>query len=560
LTLAAHVGTLVPMLPLRPRCAFAPICLAGFALAASALPLVFAGAASAQVQRPLPAIERLEPAAGPPGAEVALVGRHFDDEQVVLLGETPLEVLSRVPNRWTVRIPAGASSGTIVLRTARGSVNGPRFRVTEALPPPVVASFAPAGGPPGTEVTLRGERFSPRLAENQVFLGDRPLMVRSATPTELVVVVPADASASPSGAASFRVEVVGVGRAESAAPFALTVGLAVTSIEPAIAAPGSSVTVRGTGFAARASQQQVTLGATRLRVRRASEVELVLDVPRNASTGRIAVVLRDGRRAMSGTELVVRPPPTLSAMEPAAGAPGTLVTLRGAYFGTDVRLLAARLGGSTLVVRDLADDRVVVEIPAGAADGVIEVSSAGLGPARSRASFDVLEAVTLESFEPQSGGPGSTCLLRGRGFATDLARNTVTLSGRPVEVVRATPTELEVRVPEGVPSGPLAVSVPGAGEARTSQPFVVTRAPMVSEFSPASGPAGTVLTIRGARFGTRPGLLDVRIGEATAQVQRVEDGVLEVLVPPEARTGRVRVLVRLEGWGTSATDFVVTAP
>ncbi|MBZ0119667.1 MAG: hypothetical protein K8H88_21940, partial [Sandaracinaceae bacterium] len=42
-----------------------------------ALSMAPAGA-GAQVQRPLPVVQRLEPTSGPPGTEVQVVGRHFD--------------------------------------------------------------------------------------------------------------------------------------------------------------------------------------------------------------------------------------------------------------------------------------------------------------------------------------------------------------------------------------------------------------------------------------------------------------------------------------------------
>src|SRR5688500_826102 len=121
------------------------------------LSCLIAPIASAQVQRPLPVVERLEPTSGPPGSTVIVVGRHFDDQQTLWLGETQLEVVTRLPNRWTVRIPEGARSATLDVRVARGTVLGPRFRVSEAAPAPIVASFEPAGGVPGTEVILRGE-------------------------------------------------------------------------------------------------------------------------------------------------------------------------------------------------------------------------------------------------------------------------------------------------------------------------------------------------------------------------------------------------------------------
>ncbi len=512
--------------------------------------------AAAQVRRPLPVVQRLEPTSGPPGTEVSLIGRHFDDQQTVWIGASQLEIVSRLPNRWTARVPAGATSGAIELHTPRGNVTGPRFRVTEAPPAPVVASFEPASGAPGSEVVIRGENFSPRLTENHVHLGALPVVVRSATPNELTVIVPQGAESGP-----FRVDVTGSGQATSAQAFQIGTGTTIASFEPVMGPPGTRVTIRGTGFSRRAAQNRVYLGEQRARVLRATETELSVELPRrDAVTARLLVDVQRGGRAHSPTEFEIRFPPTIAGVDPESGAPGTRLTLTGEHFGADVRQVRATMGETELVVRDLAPDRLVVEIPAGAASGPIEVTVAGLGPARTRGAITVLEQVAVEGFSPRSGGPGTVVTITGRGFSQTAANNTVRLSGTQAAIVRATATSLEVRIPEGAGSGPLVVAVQNAGEARTQQPFVVTRAPVIASFEPVTGAPGTVVTIRGTNFGARPGLVDVRIGERQAQVRRVTDTEIEAVIPPGAQSAPLRVGVRLQGAVTSQQPFTVTGP
>lgn len=524
--------------------------------AIGALVLACAVPAAAQVSRPLPVVQRIEPTSGPPGTAVTLVGRYFDDAQTVWLGDAQLEVTSRLPSRWTVRIPAGATSGAIEIRTPRGNVSGPRFRVTEAAPAPVISGVEPASGAPGSEVVIHGENFSPRLTENAVHLGSLPVVVRSATPTTLTVIVPNGAQTAP-----FRVSVTGAGEATSPQAFQIGTGTTITGFEPTFGPPGTRVTIRGTGFSRRAAQNRVYLGERPVRVRRASETELEVELPRSdVSTARFLVDVQRGGRAYSATEFVIRFPPEIERFEPTSGAPGTRVTLTGRHFGTDVRDVRATMGQAALEVRDIADDRLVVEIPSGAANAPIEVTVGGMGPARTREPFTVLERVSIEDFAPRSGGPGTVVTIRGRGFSEDGASNTVTLSGASAEVVRATPTAIEVRIPDGARSGPLVVAVRNAGEARTQQPFVVARVPTIASFEPASGPSGTVVTIRGSNFGTRPGLIDVRIGPRRAEVRRATDTELEVVIPPGAETAPLRVTVRLQGTATSEQPFTVTAP
>lgn len=517
--------------------------------------LSFAASAAAQVQRPLPVIERLEPTSGPIGATVIVVGRHFDAEQTLWLGQTQLEVVARLPNRWTVRIPQGAQSGTLDVRVARGTVNGPRFRVSAALPAPVVSSFEPARGAPGTEVVLRGENFSTRLTENQVHLGETPVVVRNATPTELTVIIPNGAASGP-----FRVSVTGAGEASSASAFEVGTGTSVASFTPLLGPPGTRVTLIGTGFSPSRGRDRVYLGDARARVIRATATELEVEIPRRgAATGRFLVDVQGGGRAYSTAEFRVRELPVVRSIDPPGGAPGTRVTITGQHFGTDVREVDARIGATALTVRDLADDRLVVEIPEGATNGPIEVRVAGLGPARTRTPLTILARAAIAAFLPVSGPPGTVVRITGSGFSPVAANNTVTISGQAAEVVRASATELSVRIPPGVASGPIVVAVANAGDARTPQPFVVTRAPLIEGFTPAQGPPGTTITIRGSNFGTRRGLVDVRFGAQRAEVVSVSETQIEARVPNGATTGPIVVGVRLEGSVTSATPFTVTA-
>ena len=523
--------------------------LLSMALFASLFPVV----ASAQVHQPMPVVQRIEPTSGPPGTSVNLMGRFFAGDQSVWLGGAQLEVVSRMPNRWTVRIPANAQSGALEVRTPRGNVAGPRFRVTEAAPTPVISGLAPTSGAAGTEVLISGDHFSPRVSENQVFLGERAVVVRSANPTELHVIVPSDATSAP-----FRVIVTGAGEATSAAAFTIGTGTSIASFEPTLGPPRTRVTIRGTGFHRSASRVRVYLGESRARVVRASETELQVEVPRGATSDRWLVDVRGGGRAYSQRPFDVRFPPTISAMEPDFGAPGTHVTLTGEHFGADVREVQARLGETPLAVRDLAEGRLVVEIPPGATTGHVEVTVAGLGPGRSRGELRVTEHVAVTSFAPTSGGAGSEVTIRGRGFSTTLAQDHVTISGQPAEVVRATAEEIVVRMPD-VASGPLVVAVDNAGEDRTAQPFVMTRVPVIASFEPTTGPPGATVTIHGHNFGSRRGLIRVQLGSRNAQVVDSSDTELRVIIPSSAETGRFRVTVRLQGATEAGQDFTVTA-
>jgi hypothetical protein len=62
---------------------------------------------------------------------------------------------------------------------------------------PIVSSFAPTSGLPGTTITIDGSDFDPDPAQNAVFFGSANATISSATSTQLMVIVPSNAEYGP---------------------------------------------------------------------------------------------------------------------------------------------------------------------------------------------------------------------------------------------------------------------------------------------------------------------------------------------------------------------------
>jgi hypothetical protein len=80
--------------------------------------------------------------------------------------------------------------------------------------------------------------------------------------------------------------------------------------------------------------------------------------------------------------------------------------------------------------------------------------------------------------------------------------------------------------------------------------------PLITSFTPADGPEGTEVTIRGANF---TGATEVKFNGATAFYILDSATQIRATVPTGATTGKISV-TSAKGTGFSATDFIVTAP
>jgi photosystem II stability/assembly factor-like uncharacterized protein len=88
----------------------------------------------------------------------------------------------------------------------------------------------------------------------------------------------------------------------------------------------------------------------------------------------------------------------------------------------------------------------------------------------------------------------------------------------------------------------------------TEECFVVGAAPTITSFTPASGPPGTVVTIKGTNLS---GAIKVTIGGVAATIDSNTATKIKVTVPEGAVTGKIKV-VTPSGNGKSSTAFKVT--
>jgi hypothetical protein len=459
-----------------------------------------------------------------------------------------------LPNRLSIRVPEGVQSGHVAVTTTAGTVRGPEFRVTPPPPAPVIEAVDPPRGPPGAPVVIRGHGFSPKLTGNVVTLGGQPVVVRSVTADELQVTVPDGASSGP-----FVVRVMQAGEASSKKPFEVTAATAVRELRPARGAPGVELTIRGSGFSKTLARNRVYLNNVALTVKSATETELVVTLPHKVASGPVLVDVEGAGRAYSSDSFVVQRPPTIVDFSPKRGTPGTLIKVRGTNFGNDPNAIEALLGTTKLAVREARDTDLQVEVPEGAQDGKLSIRVNGVGPTWSTDAFAVMPVLRIARFSPESGPAGSEVVIEGQGFGEAPARNRVMIGGQVAHVIEASSSRLKVRVPKGK-SGPIQVSVPGSGEVRTTNAFVITTPPEVTGMAPLQGPVGTELTIEGSGFGANPAVVKVTLAGRRLELKAVRDDAIVAKVVDGAKTGRVKVEIPLQGATEPEDPFTVTAP
>ena len=165
--------------------------------------------------------------------------------------------------------------------------------------------------------------------------------------------------------------------------------------------------------------------------------------------------------------------------------------------------------------------------------------------------------LTVTSISPDSGGEGTEVNINGTGFSTVAAENTVTLNGKPCQLIVATKTMLKVKIPADAGSGKLQVTVKGR-TAETPQFTFIPAGPVleIASITPATGPKGTSVVITGTGFSSTAGSNTVTLNGKACTVTNASTTQLTITIPPGAGTGKIIVTVDGQTAESETFEFV----
>ncbi len=405
--------------------------------------------------------------------------------------------------------------------------------------PPQIFGFQPGQGSPGTSVAIFGRDF---LNAQEVRFDLLPSIFTVVDNSLIVATVPVDAI---SGPVSVR---TAAGRTTTS--FWFFVAPRIVDFFPTAAAPGTAIVIDGANFVGITEVSFNGVSTTKFAV--TSDTQLQAIVPAGATSGKIQITNPIGVAVSQQNFVLAGPGPFVSEFLPRYGVPGNTVTIFGGNFSGAT---SVRFNGQPASFSRVADTQITATIPAGATTGPITVAT-GKGAATSLDNFLVTAAPLIFSASPAAALPGSTVVLDGANFigATSVKFNGKESGGFAITA----PTQLHAIVPAGASTGRITVTNP-SGTGTNDVDFVVSILPVISDFSPRLGPAGSDVTILGSNFN---GLSAVKFnGIDATQFALVAANQIRVQVPAGATSGRITVTTSA-GTGVSPADFgvVLKAP
>jgi hypothetical protein len=198
--------------------------------------------AEAAARSSRPTIVSLSPPAASTGTVVTIAGSGFGATQgasIVTFNGT-----RATPSTWsaasiTVPVPAGATTGNVVVTVGRWVSNGLPFTVTAPAPPaPTLTALSPVGGPVGTTITITGTNFGATQGANMVTFNGTSAAPSTWSATNITVPVPA-------GATSGNVVVTVGGQVSNGLPFTVAAPTPQTKTVTAAWNPNPELNIAG---------------------------------------------------------------------------------------------------------------------------------------------------------------------------------------------------------------------------------------------------------------------------------------------------------------------------
>ena len=355
-----------------------------------------------------------------------------------------------------VVVPAGAVPGPILASNAASATWGTFTTRSNFFPiggGPIITSFTPVRGGPGTEVSIFGLNFF--NGNTAVFFGTNAatqVVFVSANGTQVNAKAPANVYTAP-----IRV-ITPYGTNTTSTNFIVGLAPEISGFNPPHGPVGTEVTIDGQNFVVGGTTVRLN-GTNVASVTVTSDTQLKARVQANASSGVFTVATAFGTNSSSSNFVVTGRAPLISSFNPPNGTIGTSVAIHGENL---IDVTNVTFGGvRSLSFQATSPSQITAVVPVGASNGPVSVRNP-YGVATTTTNFHLPPIIS--SLNPTSAPLGGTITVAGTNlsgatevrFHGQLANFTVVNNGAVTAVVPLTATNgfVTILTPGGVTNSP----------------------------------------------------------------------------------------------------------
>ncbi|MBI4267013.1 MAG: IPT/TIG domain-containing protein [Chloroflexi bacterium] len=451
----------------------------------------------------------MSPLSGAPGTTVTVTGAGFGASETGVtvtydgVAVVPAGVPVTAQGGWTATFPIPASaSGAHSIQAFGSTTSTPRTIIFSVTP---TVTLNRSSGAPGSSVTVTGSGFG--ASETGITVTYDGIIVASSISANsqgfwsTSIVIPS----SPAG--SHAIHAYGattIAAATSDATFVVGAGI---SVNQASGAPGSSLTVTGSGFGISETGISITYDAATvasgIRANDKGNWTATFTVP--ASPAGSHSIRAAGSTTPAVSDVVFTVTPAIASGQ-TGGAPGSPITVTGSGFAANETGITVTYDNATVAsgIRANAQGNWTATFTIPASPAGSHVIHAAGGTTQAASIPDVILTVGAGiSVSQTSGAPGRSLTVTGSGFAANETGITVTYDTATVASgirANAQGTWNATFVIPSSASGSHSIRASGATtQAASTSEVIFTVAPGLA-VSQASGAPGNSLTVTGSGF------------------------------------------------------------
>jgi hypothetical protein len=493
---------------------------------------------SCRVQHSPPELIRLSTDQAYVGQTITLTGYQFGAEPAVIFGvSTSAPIDSHDETTIQVKVPPVAPGVTqIRVQTNEGTSDPLSLLVRQ--PAPIITSYTPANGLPGTQVEITGNYLN---QIKQIRFDNIAAIVKDSSVQKLTIVVPPNL---PRGPLPLVIETVG---GMEVLKFIVAGTPQITSISPLKTKRGAEFVITGKNLTdGVVSINGLTTEKTLTTVK---DTEIRSVVPESATSGLVTVKVFETLVATSTDSLKIIPSPFITHLLAQDGFAGEKLIVEGVNLADASTFTIDNVPAS---FRVLNGRQVEVTIPSLPTSKQVSVAASGIGGSTLASDpFFYFLAPSNLVLNPARQLPERPLTVSGK----DLYRITgSSISGIPVPInARTEGVNVITAVPSNAVSGPVVLSN-RAGSATVN--LVVIQNAVVSSVLPLKARVGERVVLRGD-FLMNANVLFSGSSTPAADGGKNTDSERWVLVPADAQTGPIRVTNETNTTATTAPFTVL---
>lgn len=477
-----------------------------------------------------PVIRSFSPALGHAGDTVYIKGNNFTNASAVRFGGAAVTLFEVQSDTAILAVVGNGASGQVQVTTVHGTASKAGFIYTG----PVITAFTPATSGKDSTVRITGTNFTGTTA---VSFGGAPAASFNVVSASLITAVVDTGSTG-------SVLVTSPNGIVSRAGFTFAAAPVITQVSPSAAGLGTVISIRGQHF--------INVSAVKLEGQNLSNFTVSGDTLINVSlsvglSGSIEVVTGGGIAVYNN--FIFIPAPAIVSFTPAVAGTGHTITIKGFEF---TNATAVKFGNTPAASFQVLSDTVITAIVGTGSTGSVAVTTAG--GTNTRSGFSYVPAPVIQSFTPGTGSIATKVIIKGRYFT---GATTITFGGISAGSFTVVEDSIIHAIAGAGNTGFVKVLTPFGADSLAG--FLYNQLPVISGFTPQSGPAGTVVTITGNNFNPVASGNTVYFGAAPAAVTSATTTTLTVVAPP-GTTAKPITITTSNLTAYTASPFILTFP